>query len=547
MIVILFFVLSSIPVCFGLLGEHILWGHDAASGLIRSLCVEKYWGNGQFLIRWAADINYGYGSPMFEFYPPFFSFFSFSLSKFALNPAQALSLAGIILWIFSGIGMYLLAKELWGNKGGLLSAIAYLYAPYHIQDLFVRGAFAEFGAFTFFPFLILSFYKIHQKIQMRYVVLGVLSVFLLSLTHNVMSMLFFPLVALYILFLFLWRNNFQAFLLSIFILAIGLMMSSFFWLPALLEKKFLNLSFLTSMRYDFHKNFVSWDQLLRIPWSRGTDRWAISFQIGLIPLILSLLPIGFIWKNFKSYQNIVLHYVFFLIVGFFAAFLTLSQSQIIWEHIHMLTFLQFPWRILAIGAFVFSLLAGSVMLLIKNNVLSRFFFVGAVILLIFSSMKFIWPPLGAKEVDVASLKSNLSNIVFLGEGEYTPKWIKFPMLVAPLEKFEVFQGEAKLSQYEKISPVEYRVHVKAMQPSLVFFHSFYFPGWRVFIDDKETPINPDNPYGLITFTVPSGEHVLRVIFGPTSIRIVAVVISWIGFLCFIGGLFFIHKFEKKFL
>ena len=62
MIVILFFVLSSIPVCFGLLGEHILWGHDAASGLIRSLCVEKYWGNGQFLIRWAADINYGYGS-----------------------------------------------------------------------------------------------------------------------------------------------------------------------------------------------------------------------------------------------------------------------------------------------------------------------------------------------------------------------------------------------------------------------------------------------------------------------------------------------------
>src|SRR5262249_30560476 len=151
----------------------------------------------------------------------------------------------------------------------ILSAVAYMYAPYHIQDLYIRGAFAEFSAFAFFPLLLFSFLKMSRTPSWRYFLLGVLSTFGLSLTHNVMTMLFFPIAGLYIVFLSFLRKTLSGFFLSILALVIGLMMSSFFWLPAFQEKQFLNMIFLVFLHYEFHHGFLSWSQLFNTPW--GVD------------------------------------------------------------------------------------------------------------------------------------------------------------------------------------------------------------------------------------------------------------------------------------
>ena len=45
--------------------------------------------------------------------------------------------------------------------------------------------------------------------------------------------------------------------------------------------------------------------------------------------------------------------------------------------------------------------------------------------------------------------------------------------------------------------------------------TFYFPGWRVFVDDHERPIEYWNPSGLIEFVVERGEHVVEARFEPT--------------------------------
>ena len=106
------------------------------------------------LSRWSPDVNFGYGSPMFDFYPPFFYYVTFLFSKITPNTILALNLTCIIFWILSGAGMFLFAREFWGNKGGFLSAILYVYSPYYVQDLYVRGAFSEFSVFMVFPFLV---------------------------------------------------------------------------------------------------------------------------------------------------------------------------------------------------------------------------------------------------------------------------------------------------------------------------------------------------------------------------------------------------------
>ena len=372
---------------------------------------------------------------------------------------------------------------------------------------------------------------------------SVISTFLLSLTHNIMSMLFLPIVIIYIVFLFVMTKNYCIFKCGAIILVLGLMMSSFFWLPALFEKKMLNLSYLISMRYDFHKNFVTFAQLFSPPWVRLSDMQGISFQIGLSACLLSLVPIECMFRNLKSNRNVSSHYFFFLSLGIFSIFFTLASSVVFWDHISILKFIQFPWRILAIIVFAVSVLSGSFMVLFKKNVISNFLLVTAVIFIIFSSFKFLWP-INTVEVDESVLKRNIVNTVYLGEGEYTPMWIKTPVLAVPPEKFQIIQGVAQLSKYRSFSSVGFEVSINTMTTSLICFHSYYFPGWRAFIDDNEVSIDPNNTFGLILFQVTPGDHILKVVFGSTPVRTIATGISCFGFGFLLVLFIFYSKWER---
>jgi len=47
--------------------------------------------------------------------------------------------------------MYLLGKELFGEKGGLVAGVLFLFAPYRALDGYVRGAVAESFALSLIP------------------------------------------------------------------------------------------------------------------------------------------------------------------------------------------------------------------------------------------------------------------------------------------------------------------------------------------------------------------------------------------------------------
>ncbi len=541
MIIVILLALLGLPLYFGLFSEHIVGGHDAASGLIRAICMDKYLGDGQILPRWLPDVNFGFGSPMFNFYPPFFYFLSVVLSKVTHNMLLAMNWVCIILWIVSGIGIYLLAKEFWGRKGGLVSAIAYMYAPYHIQDLYVRGAFAEFSAFAFFPLIILAFYKISKKIEVKYVVLGTLGITSLSLTHNVMSMLFLPVLMSYIVFLSILRKNIYIFLFNFAMVVVGLMMAAFFWLPAFNEKSSLNMLLLVLFHYDFHQHFLSLAQLFNTPWAvNPEDQTKLPYHVGLFPVILVVVSLGLVIKRFKENKEMSLHYLFFLFVTIVAMLFTLPITEIIWEKVILLRCIQFPWRLLAIISFFVSLMAGGIMLINKSKVVSNFILIGVMIVIMLSSAKLI-SSIKFKNIDQVKIKEHLSELTFLGEGEYTPRWImKVPTSKLP-DKFMFLQGSGTLTEYKKINAVEHTIRVMSFQPAMLCFGSFYFPGWEAFIDGKSTPLRADNQYGLAVFVVPPGDHLVKMVFRTTPIRQLAVRISWGGLILFIIGLFLIRK------
>ena len=51
------------------------------------------------------------------------------------------------------LGMYVFGRELWGRWGGLLAAVAYLYAPYRLFNTFLDGELAQTLAWVWLPWL----------------------------------------------------------------------------------------------------------------------------------------------------------------------------------------------------------------------------------------------------------------------------------------------------------------------------------------------------------------------------------------------------------
>jgi hypothetical protein len=76
---------------------------------------------------------------------------------------------------------------------------------------------------------------------------------------------------------------------------------------------------------------------------------------------------------------------------------------------------------------------------------------------------------------------------------------------------------------DRVDLVDYRggsVLLRATlgQPGLVFLGDSYYPGWRAYVDGRETPIYRAN-YAFRAVEVPAGEHEVRFAYAPTALTL----------------------------
>src|SRR3989344_3465832 len=148
--------------------------------------------SGVFPVRWVPDLGYGYGYALFNFYAPLAYYIggAFMILGFdALLATKIVMAVGILL---SGIFMYFLARKFFGELGGVVSGMFYLYAPYHAVDVYIRGDVAEFWAYAFIPLAFLGFYK-------KNILLGTIGFAGLILSHNLTAMMITPFLLIVVL------------------------------------------------------------------------------------------------------------------------------------------------------------------------------------------------------------------------------------------------------------------------------------------------------------------------------------------------------------
>jgi len=225
---ILLFLLA-LPTFWRLLGPGYFPMHDDLQ-VGRLYQMDLCFRDGQIPCRWVPDMGYGYGYPLFNYYPPLPYYVGeiFHLLGFSyLNSIKILFILGLL---FSGIFAYLLGRELWGKYGGLVTAVFYLYVPYHAVDVYVRGALNEFWGLVLFPAVFWATYKLIKEKRKIFVAALAFFLALLLLSHNLMAFFILPFLIVFALFLILVSKTKQKDNLVVtFGRGLGISFSSFFY------------------------------------------------------------------------------------------------------------------------------------------------------------------------------------------------------------------------------------------------------------------------------------------------------------------------------
>jgi len=519
---------------------------------------------GQIPPRWVADLGFGYGYPFYNFYPPLVYYLGeiFYLLGFSLITSTKIVM--ILGFFLSGFFIYLLAKEFFGKVGGVVAAIFYLYAPYHALDLYVRGALAEFYSFVFLPAIFWSTFKLLKEKKKKWLVLNSLFLSFLLLSHNLIAIIFLPFYFVFFgLLLFFEKNKKKTILIftTSFLLFLGL--TAYFWLPALWEKKYTLVDeILTKELADYKLHFVYLRQFWHSPWGYGGSIFGledgISFEVGKPHLIFSFLAgtlgIFLLWRKEKKKSGLLLTSYFLLFT--FSLFMASFHSQFIWDRIKPLWYLQFPWRFLIFTALFSSLLATGVadyfLSLLKKNLIAKLVIIFLILFSVILLNKNYFQPAGYREVidrdyiTEEELKWKVSKMSF----EYLPKGVATKYSDIKTTQIDLEKEEIKKSSFEILRGDLEVTEVKDWPHKKIFktkgegelrVNVFNFPGWKVFLDQKEVEIKETGKLKLITFEIPKGEHRIEIVLQDTPVRQLANIISLGSIFSLLIGSIYVKK------
>ncbi len=553
---------NSLPLLFvifvGLLAGRTLFGqgyfnmHDDLQ-MMRQLQMEKCFIDGQIPCRWVPDMGYGFGFPLFNFYPPLPYMVGELFRVVGFSFVDTAKLLFVVAFVASGVTMYFLSKEFFGKLAGIVSAVFYIWAPYHSVDIFVRGAMNESWAFIWYPLILLFSYKLISAPSKPFrakgggILLLALAWFGLLTSHNLMVLIFTPLFAIWCLFWFFKSKNYVTNVLSLTISgawAFGL--AAFFTLPVFLEQKLVHTETLVQGYYEFTAHFATINQLLFSRfWGYGPSVWmendGMSFQVGHIHWILSIfLVLLVLWKLVRSKNKSPLlhntYYIilFFVIAGWFAAFMAHSRSTPLWTHFSPLKFVQFPWRFLALVIFCFSFAIGGIVLFIPNKIV-RF----VSLILIFGTVLFNWSYFLPQQGKLGPLTDqqkfsgtawNLQRTA--GILDYLPSTAKENPKDGKTSIAEIISGKGNISNLsEGTNHLEFNSSISS-ETATVRINTYQFPDWKTFIDGQEVKntVPEGEKWGRMYIEIPKGEHKISARLYDTLVRKmgnILTVISWI--------------------
>ncbi|MCB8977148.1 MAG: hypothetical protein H6657_06935 [Ardenticatenaceae bacterium] len=539
--------LLAIPILQPLFTSQLTCGFDTVFHLWRAVQAGALLEDGILFSRWAPHMAHGYGYPLFMYQSPLSAQITAVFHYLSLSWPTALNLTYALGILASGWTMWWLARTFWGDWGGLVAAVAYLYAPFHAYVAFYRASLSETVAWSLPPLVLWGLYRWQKESSAWGLGTAVFSFILLVYTHDVTAYMFLPLfvgwIGLWAMGFFdrlnagrswtiLWQGGLA--------LLLGLGGSAFFWLPAIFERSAIQFGRANSAwPFLYTNNFLPLDQLLALP--RNADPGLLNDwpprALGVLLLGVALAGAALAWRKSRANRWLIA----FLLLGLGGyVFLTVRGSEWLWTAVPQLAAFQFPWRFLAPASFIAAFLCGGIKHLTaesaevennrKSSVFSASSAVNLIVIVLLAVGHWGWlypdlcdPPaelsvegLVGWEVATQTLGSTASGELLPRDVRTVPEPSNPPAWQARLDPASLPAETTILST--DYQPLTTRVELETAVPFQATLRIFNFPGWRVTVNGRPVPIVPSDPEGWITVPVPDGRSTIQATFGETPLR-----------------------------
>ncbi len=518
--------LLTVPATYTLFTLGGFTSHDLVHHVVRQISMDRLLSEGQFPPRWSGDLNNGYGYPVFLFNYPLPAMVGEVFHKFGLGFVDSVKAVLFLSMTISAVGMYLFLNSLLNSRlAAFLGAMFYVYAPLRFLNVYVSAAVGSALALGLVPYVFWSLVEVYRGKKWA-VLFGSLGFAGLILAHNVTALIFTPVILAFAVIL-IWRSKERVWLFRqlVVMFLLGLGLSAWFWMPAVLEKGYTRYDLIFGNFYQ--DQFVSLGQLLRSPWGYGLshpqnpEAGDMSYQLGLVQILAMVLLVPVVWI-FRKKAQIKTWGIFALVAFITSVFLMLKVSQPLWKSLPFLSLVQFPLRFQAVSVFAASLAAA---LLTKHLPFRKIVFVILLSLVIYANRNHwhINEEFSPGEDYFLNLKTTSTSY-----GEHLPKWGAVANSKSP-GKFQYVSGQGWVNiRVDKSNYVLAQVGANAS--SKLVLNQYYFPGWDIEVDGQKVKfdyLTDTKSYGLPVFDLQAGSHIIKAKFKNTLIRNIADFISLI--------------------
>lgn len=517
--------------------------------LLRAVQLHLNLVGGRPLLAWAPDLMHGYGYPLFGFYAPLSNWFIELLHLAGLDFAPAVRLTFVATLLLAAYGARAMTAADFGEPAGIVSGIAYAYAPYLLFDAIQRGGLPELTAFAFAPWAIHFARRAASHADLRDGALATLSMSAVVLSHNMVPILLAPFIALVGIAPATTGSDSGARLrrrlgtgAGVVLAAVAL--TAFFWLPAYAELKYAQTwRGLAVHNQDYRNNLLPPDQLATLPPlpadPDGLLNPPIVRTMGIAALAASAAAlITLPWQSNRA-RRLTGYYAAMLLV-FFA--LTTDYSRRIWETVPGMIWFQLPTRFLGLASLGAAGLTGALVERLARLQRPGEATCGVLAAgLIFNGLPWTYAqycrtPERATARDIAAYTRFPLLMTAEGSPEFLPIWVsEIPDTADFAAEYEAGRTPMRFdlsalppgahARAVGIRPAHETWEVDSPTAWTAVYRSFYFPGWTATLDGKPLPIRVTFPHGLMALDVPAGAHTLEIRFGSTPVRVAAAGLS----------------------
>ncbi|MFO7663632.1 MAG: hypothetical protein R6X18_13715 [Chloroflexota bacterium] len=524
--------------------------------------------DGHFPVRWMPDANYGYGYPFYNYYAPLSIYISAIFRFMGLTFVRSIHAAQLLGFVVAGLGMFYLGRRWLGSPwAGLLAAVAYTVAPFHMVNVYVRGdSLAEFWAMAFYPLVLLAADSLLEVTasrgqpvanRMQWPVIGsrlaffALAYAALILSHNISALIFSPFLLLYLI-LRLWQENREeetqrkerqslplrcsaAPLFAILAaLALAFALAAWFFVPALAEQDLAQLGPVTEGYFHFSNHFRDLDLIQSNLLFDYSPDGGVAFRMGMVQAGLALAgAIVFIWRR----QSVTRSRLLFILAGaLIATTMITSLSRVLWEYLPLLSFTQFPWRFLSVQALFIALLTGALALWPGRHMAPLMAAAASLVLLAGALLGLRTDHLTLTDADVtaerlAQYEWFTGNIGSTVSAEYLPPEAQPRPYTSPWlntnerDRVVALDGSLESAAVSRRATRQEWAVTTGGQGATLLFPTLFWPGWQTTIDGEPADLQAQPGSGLMLLEVPAGSHEIDLILERTPVRRVAEWVS----------------------